>query len=47
MRIDWSTEVANLKLRGLLKEYNILQHLNTSYCPGENSKTERFRDILN
>lgn len=47
IRTDQGKEFANIKLRELLKEYNILHRLNTPYCPEENGKIERFHGTLN
>jgi transposase InsO family protein len=47
IRTDQGREFANLKLKNLLKEYNIGHRLNTPYCPEENGKIERFHGTLN
>lgn len=47
IRTDQGREFTNLKLKELLKEYNIVHRLNTPYCPEENGKIERFNGTLN
>lgn len=47
IRTDQGKEFANLKLRQLLRGYNIGYRLNTPYCPEENGKIERFHGTLN
>ena len=47
IRTDQGREFTNLKLRKLLKIYNIKHRLNTPYCPEENGKIERFHGTLN
>lgn len=47
IRTDQGREFTNLKLKELLKKYNIVHRLNTPYCPEENGKIERFHGTLN
>ena len=47
IRTDQGTEFVNLKLKELLKEYDINYRKNTPYCPEENGKIERFHGTLN
>jgi len=47
IRTDQGTEFTNLKLKYLLKKYNIAHRKNTPYCPEENGKIERFHSTLN
>jgi putative transposase len=47
IRTDQGKEFANLKVRELLEQNNIIHRLNTPYCPEENGKIERFHGTLN